>query len=181
MWSLLSKLLFAAQYDSDKKQFQQSPLSKMRLFLHKKRKSFIKILAPIAVSYITLKLLLLPAQLILLHCGIPDSWIAFVPFKKCIRKVLLLLTTQRFSFVYLLQSIKVKDCITYYPSIICLFIHSSTDAANHPGIRPPGLVQEGSSLSRGPQTFLLSQLFHHFRVRYWGIPNPMKTQTLTLV
>lgn len=189
----------------------------MRLFLHKKRKSFIKILAPIGVSYITLKLLLLPAQLILLHCGIPDSRVAFVPdyymslikckfippheklqkkklellfqskdCKKYILNVLLFLTTQRFSFVYILQSIKVKDCITYYPSIhpsiICLFIHSSTDAANHPGIRlPPGLGQEGSSLSRGPQTFLFSQLFHHFRVRYWGIPNSMKTQTLTLV
>lgn len=153
MWSLLSKLLFAAQYDSDNKQFQQSPLSKMCLFLHKKRKSFVKILAPIEVCYTTLKLLLLPAKLTLLHCGIPDSWTAvvseyymsiinckFIPpheklqtkvraiisvkrLKKSILKLLLFWTTQRFSFVYLLQSIKVKDCITYYPSI------------NHPGIR----------------------------------------------
>lgn len=151
----------------------------MRLFLHKRRKSFIKILAPIGVSYITLKLLLLPAQLILLHCGIPDSRVAFVPdyymslikckfippheklqkkklellfqskdCKKYILNVLLFLTTQRFSFVYILQSIKVKDCITYYPSIHHLPVHPFI----HWCSKPPRHQTPPRSRSRGQQS-----------------------------
>lgn len=81
--------------------------------------------------------------------------------KKYILNVLLFLTTQRFSFVYILQSIKVKDCITYYPSIHHLpvhpFIHWCSKPPRHQ--TPPWSRSRGQqSKQRSPDLFLQSTL-----------------------